>query len=271
MIGLKEAKEVLNNALDYYKAQKLFKEKGMAEDRIAMHMAFTGNPGSAKTSCARLFAKILKENNILSTGNFVELTADMLKGKYVGWTAPKVKEKFDEAKGGVLFLDEIYSLNGDDTFSMEAISSIVSEMENHRSEVICIFAGYPKETEEFLNKNPGLRSRIAFHVSFSDYSVDELLDNTNLIAKNNNRMLTEEANIKLKEIFNTAINEPDFGNGRFCRNIFEKAKMAQSTRLVSMNYDDVTKEDIRTITDEDIKMPNISSMKKKKAKIGFAM
>ena len=269
MIGLGEAKEVLKQALDYYKAQKLFKDKGMKEDPVAMHMAFTGNAGSAKTSCARLFAQIMKENGLLSTGNCVELTADMLKARYVGWTSPQVKKAFEDAKGGVLFLDEIYSLNGDDGFSMEAISSIVAEMENHREEVVCIFAGYPKETEEFLRKNPGLRSRIAFHVPFADYSVEELCDITKLIAKKNGRKLTDEAIEKLKDIFKGAISEPDFGNGRYCRNLFEKAKMAQSSRLVSMDYDSVTKEDILTIKAEDIMAPMAGSKESKKQKIGF--
>ena len=152
---------------------------------------------------------------------------------------------------------------------MEAISSIVAEMENHRDEVVCIFAGYPKETEEFLRKNPGLRSRIAFHVPCADYSAEELCEITKLIAKKNERRLTDDAVEKLKEIYSGAVTEPDFGNGRYCRNIFEKAKMAQSSRLVAMDYDSVTKEDIMTIKAEDIPDPVIGSKEPKKLPIGF--
>ena len=130
-----------------------------------MHMVFTGNPGTAKTTVARLFARILKENGVLSKGDLIECGRSDLVGKYVGWTAVQVKNMFKKAKGSVLFIDEAYSLCDDrsGSYGDEAINTIVQEMENNRDDMVVIFAGYPKEMNDFLDRNPGLRSRIAFH------------------------------------------------------------------------------------------------------------
>ena len=269
MIGLDGAKKVISQALNYYKAQKLFADKGMKTDRPAMHMVFTGNPGTAKTSVARLFAKIMKENNLLSKGNLIEVGRGDLVGKYVGWTAPTIQKKFKEAQGSVLFIDEAYSLVDDrsGSFGDEAINTIVQEMENHREDVIVIFAGYPDQMETFLQKNPGLRSRIAFHVPFADYSSDELCRIASLIASKKGLKLTEEAERKLLGVFNTAKSTSDFGNGRYARNVIEKAKMRQATRLLEKDFDLVTSEDITTLCAEDIEM--LTALKVSKRKIGF--
>ena len=148
----------MEQALNFYKAQKLFKEKGLPDSRPAMHMVFTGNPGTAKTTVARLFAGIMKENQLLSEGRLFELGRSDLVGKYVGWTAQIVKEKFRKARGSVLFIDEAYSLlDGDSSlYGDEAINTIVQEMENCREDTVVIFAGYPREMEQFLSRNPGL-------------------------------------------------------------------------------------------------------------------
>ena len=150
-----------------------------------MHMVFTGNPGTAKTTVARLFAQIMKENGLLPVGDLIEVGRADLVGKYVGWTAPTVKAKFAAAKGSVLFIDEAYSLvdDKDGLFGDEAINTIVQEMENQRDDTVVIFAGYPDKMEQFLKKNPGLRSRIAFHIPFEDYKPAELLDIFTLMAK----------------------------------------------------------------------------------------
>ena len=270
MIGLKDAKQVIDQALDYYKAQKLFREKGMKEESPSMHMVFTGNPGTAKTTVARLFADIMKDNGILSTGKLVEVGRADLVGKFVGWTAPTVKAKFKDAKGGVLFIDEAYSLvdDRDGLYGDEAINTIVQEMENHRDEVIVIFAGYPDKMEHFLEKNPGLRSRIAFHVPFADYKVNELCDIAKMLADKKGIHFTEDAIERLKDNFSIAIEQSDFGNGRYVRNVIEKARMAQASRLLKMNMDDISREDILTFCAEDIEIPK----KKKEAgvKMGFA-
>ena len=272
MVGLTEAKNIINKALDYYKAQKLFNEKGMSQKSPALHMVFTGNPGSAKTSVARLFAKILKENKIMPKGHMIEVGRGDLVGKFVGWTAPNIQKKFAEAKGGVLFIDEAYSLvdDKDGCFGDEAINTIVQEMENHRKDVVVIFAGYPREMEKFLNKNPGLRSRIAFHVPFDDYNSEELCDIAQLMAKKDDMELSDDALVKLHDIFDFVRKNEDFGNGRFVRNVLEDARMSQASRLVKMDFDEVMKKDLRTIKACDIEMPaNYRKKEDKHNSIGF--
>ena len=270
MIGLDEVKKIINQVLNYYKAQKLFADKGMKNDHPAMHMIFTGNPGTAKTTVARLFARIMKENNLLSKGNLIEVGRGDLVGKYVGWTAPTIQKKFKEAQGSVLFIDEAYSLVDDraGSFGDEAINTIVQEMENHRNDVVVIFAGYPDKMESFLQKNPGLRSRIAYHVTFGDYDTESLCEIAKLFAKQKGLKFTEKALEKLSDLFNTARTESDFGNGRFVRNVIEKAKMAQATRLLTMDFDSIGSEDISMITTEDIDFPKASTRSKTK-QIGF--
>ena len=269
MIGIDVAKKVIVQALNYFKAQKLFADKGMKTENLAMHMVFTGNPGTAKTTVARLFARIMKDNGLLSKGQIIEVGRGDLVGKYVGWTAPRIQRKFREARGGVLFIDEAYSLvdDRDGSFGDEAINTIVQEMENHREDVIVIFAGYPDKMEGFLKKNPGLRSRIAFHVPFADYATEELCGIADLIAGKKGLRLTDGAREKLSGIFAAAKGEADFGNGRFVRNVIEKAKMAQATRLLEMDYDRIAKDDVITIRAEDIEVP--APPKKAHSRIGF--
>jgi hypothetical protein len=271
MIGLTEAKSVINKALNYYRIQRIYKDKGLKQDRPAMHMVFTGNPGTAKTTVARLFARIMKENGLLSKGHLVEVGRGDLVGKYVGWTAPTVKGKFKEAMGGVLFIDEAYSLVEDrgGSFGDEAINTIVQEMENRRDDLVVIFAGYPDKMEEFLNKNPGLRSRIAFHVPFADYEPEELCDIARLIGKSKGITLTESAVAKLSTVFEAARHQPDFGNGRYVRNVIELSKMNQASRILSMDPGDVTESVLTSIEDIDIEIP-ATNREPVKRTIGFA-
>ncbi len=270
MIGIESAKAVIHQALDSYKARAMFRDKGMPEDQICNHMIFTGNPGTAKTSVARLFARILKDNYVLSKGHIVEVGRGDLVGKYVGWTAQIVKKKFKEAIGGVLFIDEAYSLVDDKAgmYGDEAINTIVQEMENHRNELIVIFAGYPDKMEAFLDRNPGLRSRIAHHIHFADYSTDELCRIAEHIAGKKGLVIAPEAMEKIREIMDESRCREDFGNGRFARNIIEKARLSQSSRLVKMDFDDVRPEDVKTIRAEDIEIPKMGSVKRIR-QIGF--
>lgn len=270
MIGLTEAKNVILQALNYHKAQKLFADKGMKVDCPAMHMVFTGNPGTAKTTVARLFARIMRENGLLSRGHLVEVGRGDLVGKYVGWTAQTVQKKFEQAEGGVLFIDEAYALVDDrsGSYGDEAINTIVQEMENHRDDMVVIFAGYPDRMEEFLQKNPGLRSRIAYHVPFADYSMEELCSIAALTAQKKGLHLDDQAQEKLASVFETARRQADFGNGRYVRNILEKAKMAQATRLLTKDYESLTQEDITTLCAEDIEMPEIAAPAR--PRIGFS-
>lgn len=270
MIGLSEAKAVIQKALNYYKMQKLYEEKGMKQDSPAMHMVFTGNPGTAKTTAARLFARIMRDNGLLSKGQLVEVGRGDLVGKYVGWTAQTVQAKFREAKGGVLFIDEAYSLvdGHSGSFGDEAINTIVQEMENHREDVVVIFAGYPDEMERFLQKNPGLRSRIAFHVPFADYNAEELCKIAELMGRSKGVCFDADAKEKLHAVFEQARKQSDFGNGRFVRNTLEQAKMNQASRLLEYDFDAITTEEIKTIKAVDIVAPEIKTEVKRT--IGFA-
>ena len=270
LIGLRNAKDVMNKALNYFKVQKLFADKGIKNDFPSMHMVFTGNPGTAKTTVARLFAEILKENGIISSGTMYEVGRADLVGKFVGHTAPLVQAAFKKAKGGVLFIDEAYSLvdGKDGMFGDEAINTIVQEMENNRKDTVVIFAGYPDKMEGFLNKNPGLRSRIAFHIPFDDYAPAELYEIAQLIAKEKGFNIEERAEEKLISIFAEASKSSDFGNGRYARNIIEKAKMAQADRLVNMDFEKITDEEVFTLVADDFEMP-LENKQDKVIKIGF--
>ncbi len=272
MIGLENAKKTIINALNYYKIQKKYKEFGISQDKPAMHMVFTGNPGTAKTSVARIFAKIMKENGMLSSGHLVEVGRADLVERYVGWTAKKVMQKFDEAKGGVLFIDEAYSLSSTDhganSYGEEAINTIVQEMENKRDDLVVIFAGYPDEMNEFLDRNPGLRSRIAFHLEFPDYSTGELCEIARSIGQTKGVTITDEAMKKLAVLFDAARNESDFGNGRYVRNVIERSRMNLAARVVDMDPDDITKTILTTIEVEDIEQPKITE--KPVRRIGFS-
>lgn len=270
MVGLTEAKSLIGQALDFYKAQKLFREKGMRQNHLAMHMVFTGNPGTAKTTVARLFARILKDNGILSKGELYECGRADLVGKYVGWTAQLVQKKFQAAQGSVLFIDEAYSLVDGKAglYGDEAINTIVQEMENRRKDMIVIFAGYPEPMETFLRTNPGLRSRIAFQVPFRDYDAEELWQITSLFAEEEGVSLADGVHEKLLPIFQDAARESDFGNGRFARNLLEKARMKQAGRLVHTVVDCVSQADVTTLLPEDFECP-IRSTQSKKPRIGF--
>lgn len=268
MIGLDEAKALIQKALNYYKIQKLYEDKGLKRERPAMHMVFKGNPGTAKTTVARLFAEIMKDNGLLSKGQLIEVGRSDLVGEYVGWTANIVKKKFKEASGGVLFIDEAYSLvDGSESYGDEAINTIVQEMENHRDDVVVIFAGYPDKMETFIRKNPGLRSRIAFHVPFEDYSTSELCRIAHLMAKRTDMAFDEGAAEKLESIFEEARKQKDFGNGRFVRNIMEQAKMNQASRLVEMDFEDITFDVISTI--QAVDLAGLEPNTKPEQKTGF--
>ncbi|MBO5897961.1 MAG: AAA family ATPase [Clostridia bacterium] len=269
MIGLTEAKQVIKKALNYYKMQKLYEEKGVKRNNPAMHMIFSGNPGTAKTTVARLFARIMRENGLLSRGHLVEVGRGDLVGRFVGWTAQTVQEKFKAAMGGVLFIDEAYSLvdDRDGSYGDEAINTIVQEMENHRADVVVIFAGYPNKMEGFLAKNPGLRSRIAFHVPFADYNCEELCQIADMVSRKNGMRLDKDAYDKLAKAFDIAKADDDFGNGRYVRNVFEQAKMNQASRLLEKDFETITTDEITTITADDIVIPEAT--KPQKRRIGF--
>ena len=273
MIGLAEIKKVTDEVIDSARIQKLRSDMGMDSYKTSLHMVFTGNPGSAKTTVARLLAQIFAKEGILSSGKYVECGRADLVGKYVGWTAKTVRAKFREAQGGILFIDEAYSLVDDsNSFGDEAINTIVQEMENHRGDVIVIFAGYPEKMKNFLEKNEGLRSRIAFHLDFPDYNADEMTDIFKLMADKKGYKYDDKVVAKCREIFEEACKKSEFGNGRFARNLLEQAMMAQARRL-SKKYSGkkITRKALCILKVEDFDVNACKQIEKDmKRPIGFA-
>ena len=270
MIGLASVKEIIHKATAYYKLNKLCIDKGIAREKVSLHMVFTGNPGTAKTSVARLFAELMKDEKVLSTGTFVEVGRADLVGDYVGATALLVKQKFKEAQGGVLFIDEAYSLcdSYENGFGDEAINTLVQEMENHREDVIVIFAGYTEPMQQFLDRNPGMLSRIAFRVEFEDYTTDELCDIARLMVSEKQMTITGAAMNKLRKTFDIVREEKDYGNGRFVRKTLEEAEMNLAERALQFKKSEITTELITTIEECDI--PDFSTRNKTIRQIGFA-
>ena len=274
MVGLSNIKGVVDEVIDSARIQKLRSDMGMNSFKTSLHMVFTGNPGSAKTSVARLIAQIFAKEGILSTGKYVECGRADLVGKYVGWTAKTVRAKFKEAKGGILFIDEAYSLVDDtNSFGDEAINTIVQEMENHRDNVIVIFAGYPEKMKEFLNKNEGLRSRIAFHLDFPDYKADEMVDIFKLMADQKGYKYDAEILLRCRNIFERACNKEEFGNGRFVRNCLEQAIMAQAHRIAKeYKGKKVSRKSLATFKVEDFDVNVCEQIEKeKKRQVGFVV
>lgn len=270
MIGLVSVKKIIHKAIAHYKLNKLCIAKGIAREKASLHMVFTGNPGTAKTSVARLFAEILKDEKVLSTGTFVEVGRADLVGDHVGATAPLVKRKFKEAQGGILFIDEAYSLcdSYENGFGDEAINTIVQEMENHRDNIIVIFAGYKEPMQRFLDRNPGMLSRIAFQIEFDDYTTEELCDIAKLMASKKQMTITDAAMDKLRENFDIVREEADYGNGRFVRKTLEEAEMNLAERVLQYKESEITKELITTIEVRDI--PDMATRKRAVKRIGFA-
>ncbi len=263
LIGLNDIKKQTEKILNYV---KLNKERGQMP---SLHMCFTGNPGTGKTSIARVIGKIFEEENILSgSGDFVEIHGRDLVAKYVGWTAQKVHDTVEKAIGGVLFIDEAYSLvsNARGSFEDEAIATLIKEMEDHRNEICIILAGYTEEMKKLIELNPGFESRIQFTIKFPDYSAEELLEIFNGLCKKEKYKLSDNCKETLINIFNKAKNEKNFGNGRYVRNLFEKVKFEQADRVIQSNS-----KAINSITNKDIEsaIHAMSYNKKGKRKIGF--
>ena len=272
MIGLTTVKSVIQKAIASFKLKKICMDKGITKERASLHMVFTGNPGTAKTTVARLFAEIMKDEKVLPTGNFVEVGRAELVGDHVGATAPLVKRKFKEAQGGVLFIDEAYSLcdSYENGFGDEAINTLVQEMENHRDDVIVIFAGYPDKMKNFLDRNPGMLSRIAFHVEFEDYSTKELCEITKLMLSKKQMTITDIAMEKLRMNYESAKTSSDYGNGRYVRKILEEAEMNLAERVSQFCESDITMQVITTLEESDIPEPGTMKCQEKK-RIGFCV
>lgn len=244
IVGLDEVKTYLNSLEQHLKISKLRAKKGLKTAEVSKHMIFTGNPGTGKTTIARIVSKMMKVAGVLENGQLVEVSRSDLVGKYVGHTAPLTMSVVNSALGGVLFIDEAYSLyrGKDDSFGLEAIDTLVKAMEDHRDDLIVILAGYKKEMESFLDANSGLKSRFANIINFPDYTGEQMLQIAQNIAKGKDYVIDEEASTKLLEYFTMVQSKEDStsGNGRLARNVVEAAILKQSRRVLMDENADIS-------------------------------
>ena len=253
MIGLGGVKSQVHSLINELKIDAIRKSKGFKVSNTSKHLVFKGNPGTGKTTIARLLSKIYKELGVLEKGQLVEVDRSEIVAGYVGQTALKTKEKIDEAMGGILFIDEAYTLaKGDNDFGQEAIDTLLKAMEDHRDEFIVIVAGYDEPMESFLQSNPGLKYRFNEYIHFYDYSKEELFLIFGLLCEQNDFRMDLEAQDTLKSYLNELCNhKPDnFANGREMRNLFDKSKKAHSNRLASLN--EISDEDLITFKKDDL-------------------
>ena len=244
IVGLDSVKEYLLSLENHIKITQIRKQKGLKTSEVSKHMIFTGNPGTGKTTIARIVSRMMKACCILKQGQLVEVTRADLVGKYVGHTAPLTMNVINSALGGVLFIDEAYSLyrGKDDSFGLEAIDTLVKGMEDHRDDLIVILAGYSKEMEDFLLANSGLKSRFANIIHFPDYTGEEMVKIAISIARSKGYVISEDALVPLENYFTKiqAKKDPNSGNGRLVRNKIEEAILKQSKRLLDNPDEDIS-------------------------------
>ena len=247
LVGLASVKEEIKTLSNFLKIQQKRKEQGLKASSISYHCVFTGNPGTGKTTVARIVAQIYKDLGILSKGHLVETDRAGLVGEYVGHTAVKTNNIIDSALDGVLFIDEAYSLIGSgNDFGKEAIATLLKRMEDDRDRLVVILAGYSNEMQDFINTNPGLQSRFNRYIEFPDYSAEELLQIFEKNIQKYDYQLDDEALAAMEVYFQYAVDNKDanFGNGRFVRNVFEKTLERQANRLSTdpdLDMDELTR------------------------------
>lgn len=269
LVGLKEAKDKVYQLLAQHRINQKRKEQGFKHEEVSRHIVLKGNPGTGKTIFSRILAQIFKEEGILDKGHIVETSRDKLIGKYVGWTAKIVKEMFEEAKGGVLFIDEAHALAidaGDNRgFGSEAISTIVKYMEEYRYDTVVIFAGYPKEMDEFINTtDSGLLSRVNMIIDMKDFEVEELMEVFSYFCNEREYIFTNELKEQLSGYLNDIVENKDsnFGNARFIRKLLDRIILIKSQRLIEDNIEDdyiniLDIDDLnKAIEEDDLKVSN---------------
>lgn len=255
-IGLHQVKKMVKEIYATHMVNAKRQELDLTNSQQVLHMLFKGNPGTGKTTFARTLASIYKNMNVLSKGHFIEAERADLVGEYIGQTAQKTRALIQKAMGGILFIDEAYALGrgGEKDFGKEAIDTLVKHMEDHQHNFALVLAGYPNEMEQFLEINPGLRSRFPFIVSFDDYKTDELMQIALTMLSDKEYSLTNTAEWKLRShIEKMKLNQDmNFANARYIRNLLEKAIRRQAMRLYTHNK--VQMPDILHLTAEDIQI-----------------
>ncbi len=254
LIGLNEVKILIKELRAYVLVQKARSREKLANETMTLHMIFKGNPGTGKTTVARIVGKFFKEMGILSKGHLVEVERADLVGEYIGHTAARARDSIKKALGGILFVDEAYSLarGGDKDFGREAIDCLVKGMEDHRDNIILILAGYKNEMEKLIRTNPGLRSRFPIHIDFPDYSSEELFEIAEKMFLDREYYLSIDARIRLEAIIKRLIasGQASLGNARIIRNLVEKSIRKQAYRLVEEN--NFSREELLMIKAEDL-------------------
>lgn len=255
LVGMEEMKRMIKEIYAWIFVNKKREEVGMKARKQALHMMFKGNPGTGKTTVARLIGKLFLKMNVLSKGHLIEAERADLVGEYIGHTAQKTRDLIKKAQGGILFIDEAYSLGrgGEKDFGKEAIDTLVKHMEDKQHEFILILAGYSREMDHFLTLNPGLHSRFPLVIDFPNYTIDQLMEIASRMLDEREYTLSHEAEKKLKDhlIWVKAVLNPNsFSNGRYVRNIIEKSIRAQAMRLLLQNSFD--KHELLTLRSNDL-------------------
>ena len=253
-IGLAGVKQEVKNLINMVKVHKMRKENGLPVEDLSLHMVFSGNPGTGKTTVARIMARIYRSLGILSKGTLVEVDRSGLVAGYVGQTALKTKKVIEKALGGVLFIDEAYALNGggENDFGQEAIDTVLKAMEDHREDLVVIVAGYTELMEDFIHSNPGLESRFNRFLLFEDYSLGEMMGIFRMRCEKGQYTLDADAEEAVRQFITEENTHPEtFGNARGVRNLYERILVQQANRLAGLET--VTKDDLVRLTAEDVR------------------
>ena len=262
LIGLEPVKTRIRETAALLLVEKAREKLGLAHETPTLHMSFSGNPGTGKTTVALRMAELLHKLGYVRKGHLVTVTRDDLVGQYIGHTAPKTKEVLKKAMGGVLFIDEAYYLyrpENERDYGQEAIEILLQVMENNRDDLVVILAGYKNRMNTFFESNPGFRSRIAHHIEFPDYSTPELLDIGSSMLDKLNYYLTKSAKNAFIEYINLRKEQPHFANARSIRNALDRARLRQANRLFKENSGPVNAEILSTLEEVDIRESRVFS------------
>jgi probable Rubsico expression protein CbbX len=260
LIGLKPVKARIRDIAALLVVERARKELGLVSGSPSLHMSFTGNPGTGKTTVAMRMAQILHRLGYVRKGHLIAVTRDDLVGQYIGHTAPKTKEVLKKAMGGVLFIDEAYYLyrpENERDYGQEAIEILLQVMENQRDDLVVILAGYGDRMDTFFRSNPGLSSRIAHHLDFPDYSPDELGEIAQRMLTSMQYRLSESGVAALNEYIPLRMQQPHFANARSIRNALDRARLRQATRLFSQKGGSLTRDDLMLIDGDDIRASRV--------------